>query len=252
MGRIGRIAAGDVIADPISIVPLRPVLNPVMRQCWRELTFLHWKCRPSAIRPLVPAGLQLDLYDGAAWIGLVPFSIVDLSLPTAPALPWLSRFAETNVRTYVIDPEGARGVWFFSLDAARLLAVIGARMAYALPYFWSRMRIERKGELIRYTSRRRHAPRAVSDIEVRIGETINSPSELEVFLTARFRLLAERRGRLLKADIVHQPWPLQRAGAGYLRQDLLRAAGLPQSNAAPLAHFASRVDVLVGPPVPLC
>lgn len=220
-----------------------------MRQGWRDLTFLHWRCDPAAVRPLIPAPLQLDLYEGAAWIGLVPFLIVDLTLPTAPALPWLSKFPETNVRTYVIDPRGARGVWFFSLDAGRLLAVLGARAAYALPYFWAKMRVERRGDSIRYTSRRRHGPRAASEIEIRIGDFVRSPSQLEVFLTARFRLLAERRGHLLTADIAHQPWPLQRAGVECLRHDLIRAAGLPQDDTAPLAHFAERVDVMVGPPV---
>src|SRR6266567_4427034 len=98
MGRIGGSAAGGLIVEPISPAPPRPVRHPAMRQSWRDLTFLHWRSDPSAIRPLVPAELQLDLYDGAAWVGLVPFLIVDLTLPHAPALPWLSKFPETNVR----------------------------------------------------------------------------------------------------------------------------------------------------------
>jgi len=101
-----------------------------MRQSWLDLTFLHWPYEPATVRSLVPAGLTLDLHDGAAWIGLVPFLITGLTLPGAPAMPWLSRFPETNVRTYVIDGEGKRGVWFFSLDAARWAAVLGARLAY--------------------------------------------------------------------------------------------------------------------------
>jgi uncharacterized protein YqjF (DUF2071 family) len=241
------LAASSAMVEPIGEAPLHPVLNPVMRQCWRDLTFLHWRYEPSVIRPLVPSELRLDLFDGMAWIGLVPFLIEDLTLPTAPALPWLSKFPETNVRTYVIDAEGRRAVWFFSLDAARLLAVIGARTAYALPYFWAKMRVERRGESIRYASTRRQRPKASSDIDVRIGERVVRPSELEVFLTARFRLVAKRGGRILRADIVHQPWPLQRARIARLEQNLLQAAGLPQNDAAPLVHFAKRVDVLVGP-----
>src|SRR5262249_23552411 len=105
-----------------------------MRQSWIDLTFLHWRIDPQIVRPLVPGSLELDLCDGSAWIGLVPFYIIGLTLPHAPAVPWLSHFAETNVRTYVVDPNGRRGVWFFSLDAARLAAVAGARAAFALPY----------------------------------------------------------------------------------------------------------------------
>jgi uncharacterized protein YqjF (DUF2071 family) len=192
--------------------------------------------------------LELDLWEGSAWIGLVPFVVEGLTLPRAPSVPWLSTFPETNVRTYVIDPHGLRGIWFFSLDAARLLAVIGARTAYALPYFWSRMRVRREGDSVHYMSNRLQGPRAGSDIRVRILETVSKPSELELFLTARFRLYAERGGKLLKADVEHPPWPLQRAGVTGLQQDLLQAAHLPAPGQEPITHFAAGVDVLVGPP----
>src|ERR1700680_4523345 len=112
-----------------------------MRQTWRDLTFLHWRYDPAVVRPLAPADLQLDLCEGAAWVGLVPFLITGLSWPGVPAVPRISEFPETNVRTYVTDRTGSRGVWFFSLDAARLPAVIGARITYALPYFWARMKV---------------------------------------------------------------------------------------------------------------
>src|SRR5262249_20403658 len=104
--------------EPVKETPLRRVLRPLMRQSWRELTFLHWRVEPALVRPLVPDDLRLDLYGGIAWIGLVPFVVADLTLPNAPAVPWLSSFPETNVPTYVIDPRGLRGIWFFSLDAA--------------------------------------------------------------------------------------------------------------------------------------
>ena len=219
---------------------------PVMRQTWRDLTFLHWPLEASLVQPFIPEGLHLDLYDGAAWVGLVPFMIDDLTLPKAPAIPWLSSFAETNVRTYVIDGNGVRGVWFFSLDAARLPAVIGARAAYALPYFWSRMRVTCDGHRAKYSSRRRFSTLGRCDIELNIGDPIAQPSELEIFLTARFRLYAHRRSRILKADVEHQPWKLQRATVVKLDQDLLQAAGLPAIRSQPLAHFGGRVDVLVG------
>ena len=47
-----------------------------------------------------------------------------------PALPWLSAFPELNVRTYVSPRDGKRGVFFFSLDAARLPAVLAARAMF--------------------------------------------------------------------------------------------------------------------------
>src|SRR3954471_5650370 len=144
-----------IAAIRFSITP--PLYDPcmnVMRQSWLDVSFLHWRYDPAVVRPLVPRGLELDLYDGAAWVGLVPFKIEGLTLPHAPSIPYLSNFPETNVRTYAIDRKGGRGVWFFSLDAARLLAVVGARAGYALPYFWSRMRISCDGKTARYSSER--------------------------------------------------------------------------------------------------
>ncbi len=228
--------------------PVR-VLRPAMRQVWRDLTFLHWPYAAESVRPLVPNSLELDLWGGAAWVGLVPFAIEGLTHPRVPPAPWLSHFLETNVRTYVVDRQGRRGVWFFSLDAARLAAVVGARVAFALPYFWARMSLDRVGPDVRYRSRRLGPGRAGCDVAVKVEQGIASPSDLELFLTARFRLFAERGGRLRYAEVEHPPWPLARASVVRLREDLLEAAGLPGPHGAPLAHFSERVAVTVGWPV---
>jgi len=222
----------------------------LMRQSWRDVSFLHWRYDPAIIRPLVPQGLELDLFDGAAWVGLVPFRIHGLTLPHGPAVPFLSSFPETNVRTYVRDRNGGSGVWFFSLDAARLLAVAGARAVYGLPYFWSAMRVSGNGRSVRYTSSR-ILPAVSSEVEVRIGDRIANPGPLDLFLTMRLRLYAKRLGRLWKADVTHKPWPLQRATVTLCRDSLLPAAGLPAPRGAALAHYARRVDVLVAPLSPL-
>lgn len=223
--------------EPITPRPPHRVI-PVMWQSWRGLTFLHWAYEPAVVRPLIPAGLELDLYDGAAWIGLVPFIV---------KLPPFWTFPETNVRTYTIDRRGCRGTMFFSLDAARLLAVIGARIGYALPYYWSRMRVERLGT-VRYRSVRRHGPPAASEIEIEPGQPILEPSERDHFLTARFRLHTTRAGRIVEAPVEHPPWPLQAANVRRLEQTLVQAAGLPPPVGDPIAHFAGRVDVRIGAP----
>jgi len=238
----------DFDLEPISIDPPFQVPRPVIRQAWKELTFLHWAFDPAAVRPLIPSELQLDLWEGKCYVGLVPFILEDITHAKAPAVPWLSRFNETNVRTYVRDRNGRRGVWFFSLDAARLAAVVGARVSYALPYYWARMRVERKGRQVHYRSRRRHGPAGETDIVVTPGAVIGEPSALEVFLTARWRLFAYRGGRLFLADIDHPRWPLQEAKVDQLQESLLRAAGLPAPHGEPLAHFSAGVRVMTGWP----
>jgi len=217
--------------DPISIDPPFRVARPVIRQSWLELTFLHWAYDPAVVRPLIPAGLELDLWEGRIYVGLVPFILDDITATRAPAVPWLSRFNETNVRTYVRDRRGRRGVWFFSLDAARLAAVVGARVSYSLPYWWAKMTVEREGERVRYRSRRRHGPAGTTDIVVRPGEEIAAHSELEAFLTARWRLFSERGGRLYLAEVEHPRWPLQRVTVERCEETLFEAA-------EPLAHFS--------------
>lgn len=223
----------------------------VMRQNWEDVSFLHWRYSPAAVRPFVPRGLELDLFDGDAWISLVPFRISDLTLPRAPAVPHLSHFPETNVRTYARDRSGGNGVWFFSLDAARLLAVAGGRLGFGLPYFWSKMRLSVDERTARYASERIQRPKASSDVEVAIGDPLLDPNELDLFLTMRLRLYAERLGRVWKADVAHPPWPLQRAEAIRCADTLVTASGLPKPGGTPLVHFARRVEVMVGPPVPL-
>jgi uncharacterized protein YqjF (DUF2071 family) len=112
-----------------------PVDRASMIHRWEQVTFIHWRFDPEVVQRLLPSGLTVETFDGAAWVGLVPF-YMRVALPKSRSVPWLSRFAETNVRTYVHGADGTSGVWFFSLDAARLGAVVIARKTYRLPYFW--------------------------------------------------------------------------------------------------------------------
>jgi uncharacterized protein YqjF (DUF2071 family) len=117
-----------------------------MFQSWRWLTFLHWRYEPGEIRRLLPKGLELDTFDGSAWVALTPFLLSGLRPPFVPALPWISHFPEMNVRTYVRGPAGEPGIWFFTLEADRLAAVVGARLGYGLPYRWADMHVKRGTE----------------------------------------------------------------------------------------------------------
>jgi len=214
-----------------------------MRQTWRQLTFLHWPYSADDVRQLLPAGLELDTFDAQAWVGLIPFTIHHLT--------GFRPFPETNVRTYVIGPDGGRGVWFFSLDAARLLAVIGARVGYGLSYYWSTMRVAMEGRRIRYQSRRKWPHhRAPTNILVEPGN-LYTAAELgprDHFLTARYCLYTIRRGRVVRAQIEHDPWPLARARVVEANDTLIQAAGLRPPAGAALAHYSADIDVKIGYP----
>ncbi len=224
-----------------------------MLQTWRRVTFLHWRYDAHIVQALLPDGLTVDTCEDAAWVGLVPFEICNLRLPFLRAIPWVSSFPETNVRTYVFDREGRRGVWFFSLDADRLAAVVGARTGYRLPYQWARMRVSGEGAAVHYESVRNgllSAGPATSVIDIEAGERLDleALTTLEIFVTARFRLFTTFGGQLGHADIEHQPWPLARARVLHLEETMVQAAGLPAPTGDPLVHYADRVDVRVGAP----
>lgn len=225
------------------------VARPVMYHQWNWITFLHWRYPPEAVRGFLPPGLTADIRDGTAWIGLSPFLMEGIRPPGLPPLPWLSRFGEVNVRTYVRDARGRRGVWFFSLDAARLPAVLAARSGYRLPYFWSDVRVKVAAGRIAYRCRRRRGSRrAQCDADVEMGAPLAGAGrgELAEFLTARYRLFTVIAGRLAAAEVEHAPWPLHRATVLRLDQDLLESAGLPAPAGDPLAYVSPGVSARIG------
>jgi uncharacterized protein YqjF (DUF2071 family) len=242
--------------DPIDrLAPtVRPARRAVMRQDWNHLLFLHWVVAPEAIRPLVPPGLELDLFEGRAYVGLVPFTMTGVRPVWAPAVPPLSNFHETNVRTYVHRAGRDPGVWFFSLDAANPVAVALARAFFHLPYYHARMRLDLGPETIAYASERRRVrpgARGAATCAVRCTPTgAAAPARvgtLEHFLAERYFLYAAHRGRLYRGQVHHSPYPLQTASVSALDETLLAAAGIGRPEEAPLAHFARGVRVEVFP-----
>jgi uncharacterized protein YqjF (DUF2071 family) len=241
---------------PVAAVCPFTVDRPVMRQRWERLTFLHWPFEPAAVQRLIPRGLRVQTFGGAAWVGLVPF-FMRVATPAGRRLPWAGNFCETNVRTYVSDQDGRAGIWFLSLDAARLGAVGVARATYRLPYFWSRMRLAGSdggagdGEVSYSCQRRWPGPRgAASRARIRVGDPF-APGELgdrDHFLTARWILFSVHGARARFARACHQPWPLHRAQLLDLDDGLVAAAGLPRPDGEPLIHYSPGVDVRIGRP----
>ena len=224
----------------------------LMTMSWHDLLFAHWPMRAEELRPLVPAALELDLWEGEGWIGVVPFHMTQVGLPALNRLPWVSAFAELNVRTYV-RCNGKPGVYFFSLDAACWPAVVGARASFQLPYFWARIARSAEGSGVRYDSRRRIGPSA--SLRARYGPSgerfAASPGSFEHWLTERYCLYTiDSAGRARRGDIHHLPWPLQPGEAELDPTELVRWAGLRLRDTAPVLHFARRLDVVAWAPVP--
>jgi hypothetical protein len=215
---------------------------------WHDLLFLHWPVPADALRPLVPAGLDLDRFDGRAWLGVIPFRMSGVRLRGLPAIPGTARFPELNVRTYVTRA-GKPGVWFFSLDAASRVAVYTARVWYGLPYFHARMGGSIAGDWITYHSARRHRGAPPAEFRARYrpaGEARPAPpGSLEHFLSERYCLYAlDRRGRLGRGEIDHRPWPLQPAEVEVAVNRMVEPLGLALPAVEPISHFARQLEVV--------
>jgi len=218
-----------------------------MRQKWLDLAYVHWRFDVDTVRPLVPRELEIDTFDGDAWVGLIPFSMRGIGLGRGPGVPYLGSFSEVNVRTYV-KRDGVPGVWFFSLDVDRLLPAVVARLTYRLPYCWGRTSHRREDDTtITHVERRWPEHTEPTRIVVRAGRPIE-PDALDVFLTARWGLYSPRRGGVRYAPVDHEPWPLREANLIELDDHLVRAAGLPAPTGEPHVRFSDGVTVRVGPP----
>ncbi len=221
-------------------------------QGWRQLLFLHWSVAAEDMRRVVPPELELDLWDGRAFVGAVPFEMVDIRpawVPRAMALDFL----ETNLRTYV-HYRGEPGVFFFSLEASSRLAVQAARWGWSLPYHFAHMSSTTEAGLTSYQSTRTSDPSAELSVRYRVGELLgpSPPGTLEHFFLERYYLFALRRGRVWKGHVSHVPYPAQRASLEHVSEGLVKAAGLPAQSGPPeLVHYASGVDVEVFGPWPL-
>lgn len=214
------------------------------RQSWRDLAFLHWPIAASTLRPLVPASLELQEFDGTSWVGVVPFRMAGVMRRPFPDVPGVSAFPELNVRLYV-ERDGKPGVWFLSLDAESPLAVWAARRFFHLPYHLAGMSVDERAGAIRYRSRRPGAEfkakyRPVSDVYRA------EPGTLDHWLSERYCLYAlAPDGSLWRNDVHHAPWPLQSAEVSIQTNTMLEVHGLDVTGPPALSHFARRLDVVV-------
>jgi uncharacterized protein len=226
-----------------------------MHQKWRELLFLHWEVPPAALKALLPPGLELDLWEGRAFVGLIPFVVSETRARFLPPLPGLSSYNEINTRTYVqhgAGTGGESGVWFFALDASNIGVTAGARATFQLPYYpctAQRRHSDQDGSVVRYRSARL-APGPTPgdlDVEYRVHELIGTaqPGTLDHYFIERYTLFTVMRPvGLMVGQVRHQPYPLRRVEL--LRLDcetLARSLKLPPPTGDVHALYSDGVDV---------
>ncbi|MFC6716275.1 YqjF family protein [Natrialbaceae archaeon GCM10025810] len=214
---------------------------------WRHVLFANWPTSPRIVESHLPEALSLDTYDGAAWLSVIPFTNVDVRpriFPSAIGLP----VPELNLRTYVRHDE-TPGVYFFSLDAQGILAVLGARLFHHLPYYYARIDLEQESGGVRFTSRRRHPGERPVHFEAAYrpddGQFSAEPGTLTWFLTERYRYYTEdQNGRIRHAEIQHDPWPLFDVEVEIEENTLFRANGFEPPDTEPVHFYSPGVDTV--------
>jgi uncharacterized protein YqjF (DUF2071 family) len=213
-----------------------------MGQSWERLAFLHWPVPPDALAGVLPPGVEPDIYDGSAWLGVTPFEVHSFRLRATLPFPLISTFPELNVRTYVTSL-GKPGIWFLSLDTCNRLAVHAARKAYRLPYHHAHQATRRSGDWVEFASARGEARFAARYRPVgRVHEA--RPGSFEYFMAERYCLYTvDDELRLLRGDIHHRPWPLQQVELEIGGNTMARPYGI-ELTGRPRAHYAGRLDVV--------
>jgi uncharacterized protein YqjF (DUF2071 family) len=225
--------------------PEETVGVPLLQQQWDSIAFIHWPYSPALVRPLLPPGLELDTFEGQAWLGMTPFVARATRPWFLPAGPF-STFPETNLRTYVTGPDGRDGIWFFTLEAANpLMAAIGPA-TLGIPYRWAAMSVDIGRETI-YRSRRLGGGRGSHLICVRIGGSCRQTA-FDHYLTGRWRAYSRAMGRLLRVSVEHEPWSLHEADVSVLEEDLRVASGIPAAGRPPVVHWSPGVNARLGSP----
>ena len=227
-----------------------------MTQRWNYLLFAHWPVPGASLAKLLPEWLEPDIYQGSAWLGIVPFWLDRIRLRGIPPLPGVRNFPDLNLRTYVRDRySGTPGVYCFSFDASNILAIAVARSLYHLPYYWANMRFEQRSEREFAFSSSRHFAKGKVIFNARyrgLGPTRKTmehrAGSFEFFFCERSYLFsANGAGQPIRAHLHHVPWPLEEAEAEIDRNDLAAAIGIDLPKFEPVLHYSRRLAVYVWP-----
>jgi uncharacterized protein YqjF (DUF2071 family) len=220
---------------------------------WHDLLFAHWALPAATLRPLVPKELEIDTFEGVAWLGVLPFRMTRVGAFPVPPVPAVASFPETNVRTYVKRGDTS-GIWFLSLDAANPLAVRAARRLFGLPYYDARMSCRREGDVVLYRSTRTHAGAPPARLTAAYGpkgeDYAARPGDLDHWLTERYRFFTVAPDGAVRSVLVrHRPWTLAPATARFAENTMATPFGIDLQRPPDDLRFSRRLDVVALHPV---
>lgn len=111
--------------------------SALLTASWRHLLFVNYEARPEHLAPYVPAGVELDLHGGRAFVSLVGLRIIGTKVIGVP-VPFLGAFDQVNLRFYVRrtlpDGEVRPGVVFLRELVPQAVMAFAARQVIGEPY----------------------------------------------------------------------------------------------------------------------
>jgi len=239
--------------------------RPFLTAEWRNLAMLNYEVDPSLVLSRVPAGTQLDSWQGKTFVSLVAFQFLDTRV-RGVAVPFHRNFEELNLRFYVkrhADDGVRRGVVFIREIVPRRAIALVARLAYNENYLSFPMthRIER------------HPPDEPRQVSVeyawrsggrrnRLGlETTGPPAmpavgSIEQFIAEHYWGYVTRKGGgSLEYRVDHPAWEVWQSSAARLDADMSEIYGpefvAPLSKPPDSAFLAEGSAVAVWPGKPL-
>lgn len=214
-------------------------------QDWEHLLFMHWPVYKAFIEPHIPADLELDTFDGDAWISIIPFKVNKMKVRKLPPIPFLYPFLEVNVRTYV-KKDGIPGVYFFSMDASKLLAVLGGKIG-TLPYFHANMKLKKRAKKFYFKSKRKNDEKEslISNYKLIGKSTVHAKGSIDHWLLERYALWSYKFDTLFRGDIHHKEWKVQPAEVNIDQETV--TSFLPNNvyTTQPLVHYARSKRVFI-------
>lgn len=207
-------------------------------QEWNKVLFFHWAVPADLLRACIPAGLELDTFNGNAYVSLVPFIMQKIRYRYLPSLAAVSDFPEINLRTYIAN-NGQPGVYFISIEAGKPLSAFMARNLSGLPY--EKATVARTDTWYHVENKARGT---YLDTEIRIKEVVTQKTALDKWLTERYCLYMEDGGKRYRFHIHHKEWELRNVDIVKL-DARYKVGGFNLADRPPaLAHYSDGVKVL--------
>lgn len=227
-----------------------PNMPWTMNQTWNDVLLANYPIKLDVLRKLVPDVLPLDQFDGMGWIGVVPFHMTGIRLRGMPPVPGTDRFPELNIRTYVTI-NGKPGVYFFSLDAPKRLAVWLAQTFYSMPYFFADTKMKNNRSVFEFENTRRtegEEAKFVCNYQP-VSEPFHTiKGSFDYWMTERYCFYTvNKKGVPLRCDILHLPWLLQQVEAEISHNTMLSSQGILIEGVQPILHFSKKVEVRTWP-----